>query len=439
MSEASLGPYGVRESVVVNQRTKVRQLARLFWLLLSSPARAFLSLRRSMTGASASLLVMCIVTLNIIWGYPWIGMFSACLSMMVLGWVIHRLMRPQLSFGLSLPCSSPAGQPVSVLLHSRNAGRLPAMDLRIDFLADDKRQRRSMMSRWQQWRSRFHDGPRYRVLSAAQVLPLIEPGHQVSLRTTIAFDRRGIHPLPDVLVTSSFPFHLFRSVSRHSSQTQIAITPRPLSGDEDPVARGLLDALGSWSHRLLSGDALDYTGSREYQTGMPVRRWDFTSWARLGRPIVREFQSPSIQLVNLIVDTSCDGSDSSDAEHADPMLERLLSLAATAVLSLGRRMVRVRLFLTSEVSQSQACTAPMMSSESQPMLIRLAAADNVASQLADSRIAEALDLVGRTPTLILTSRADVSHHRALPAGVTVLNLDPAHRKPGATVTAGADA
>ncbi len=66
----------------------------------------------------------------------------------------------------------------------------------------------------------------------------------------------------------------------------------------------MLDAFGGWSHKLLSGDALDYTGSREYQVGMPVRRWDFTSWARLGRPIVREFQSPSIQLVTLIVDTS---------------------------------------------------------------------------------------------------------------------------------------
>ncbi len=41
------------------------------------PFTLSLSVRRSMTGASATLLVIGIVTLNIIWGYPWVGMFSS--------------------------------------------------------------------------------------------------------------------------------------------------------------------------------------------------------------------------------------------------------------------------------------------------------------------------------------------------------------------------
>ncbi len=48
----------------------------------------------------------------------------------------------------------------------------------------------------------------------------------------------------------------------------------------------------------------DYVGSREYQIGMPVRRWDFASWARLGKPAVREFAGHSDTLLVIVVDTS---------------------------------------------------------------------------------------------------------------------------------------
>jgi uncharacterized protein (DUF58 family) len=213
--------------------------------------------------------------------------------------------------------------------------------------------------------------------------------------------------LPDVLVTSHFPFYLFQNVFRCPVQTEIAITPRLLRGDEDAVTKGLLDALGGWSHKLLSGDALDYTGSREYQVGMPVRRWDFNSWARLGRPIVREYQSPSIQLVNVVVDTSSEHPTTRRRVEDYPALERLLSLAATAVTVLTQRLVRVRLYITNEeVSEQSASPSLLMPSDSESMLIRLAAGGPVAREEADARLSRWLETVGRAPTLILTARGE---------------------------------
>jgi uncharacterized protein (DUF58 family) len=196
--------------------------------------------------------------------------------------------------------------------------------------------------------------------------------------------------------------------------------------DDDAVARGLLDAFGGWSHKLLFGDALDYTGSREYQVGMPVRRWDFASWARLGRPIIREFQSPSVQLVTLIVDTACDNPTRARHDSQNPLLERVLSLAATAVLSLTQRLVRVRLCLTSEETQVHAGTMPLLTpSDCESMLIRLAGAQPVGTELANIRLSEVMDQIGRSPTLIITARTDVSLPHGLPMGVTVLRVDPA--------------
>jgi uncharacterized protein (DUF58 family) len=365
-----------------------------------------------MTGASATLLVIGIVTLNIIWGYPWVGMFSACVSLLLIGWVINWIMRPNLAFQFTLPRSAPAGQPVSVSLHGRNEGRLPAMDVTVELY--EPRPRRPKKSR--------STAGKPTVLSSPQRVHLIEAGERFSLTSAVQYERRGVQALPDVRVTSSFPFHLFRSTRNQRSQVEIAITPRLLTGEEDSVARGMLDALGGWSHKLLSGDALDYTGSREYQTGMPVRRWDFTSWARLGRPIVREFQSPSIQLVSLIVDTSVErarpGTD-------DPLLERLLSLAATAVTSLTQRLVRVQLFLTSEATQTVfPATSAVAPSDCESMLIRLADASGVSAEIAAARIELALEQIGRSPTMLLTTRSDIQLPHVGSSAITLLRVDP---------------
>ncbi len=235
--------------------------------VLLSPLRLFLSVRRSMTYASVTLLLIGITTVNIVWGYPWSGMFSACSSLLIVGWAINRIMRPKLKLGFSLPNSSPAGHAFPVVTHIRNLGRLPAMDMAVTF-STGRRRRRSKQTAL----TTYH--PR----ESQSSLAIIHPAERTDLGGSLVFERRGVHPLPDVLVTSTFPFYLFQSSQRYPSETQIAITPRLITGEEDTVARGMLNTLGGWSRRLLSGDALDYTGSREYQSGMSVRRWDFSSW-----------------------------------------------------------------------------------------------------------------------------------------------------------------
>ncbi len=221
-----------------------------------------------------------------------------------------------------------------------------------------------------------------------------------------------------------FPFHLFRSSRRFKSKTRIAVTPRLITGDEDSLSRALLNSLGGWSRKLLSGDALDYTGSREYVVGMPVRRWDFTSWARLGQPIVREFQSPSIQVVTLIVDTSIGEQGVNRDRQDEPLLEQVLSLAATAVIDLTRKTVRVRMYVTSESPSSfDPFESPQSIADSESLLIRLAAAESVSLDDADSRAQQIVDQVGGFPVLILTARPDFQDRHSLPPSVTVIRVD----------------
>ncbi|MEM8667770.1 MAG: DUF58 domain-containing protein [Planctomycetota bacterium] len=366
----------------------MKQIALLPLRVLLAPFQFYKNLRNSMTAASVSVLLISIFSLNIIWGYPWSGMFSASIALLVVGFIINRMTRPRLELGFSLPRSTPAGQPFVVVTHARNIGWLPTMDLSIGFEQLKKRRRKKNADGF--------SGSKHETVS------LIQTGQRIHRSASVSFDRRGIRTLPDLVVTSMYPFHLFRWTQKYASGTSIAVTPKPLDGNEDGLARSLLDSLGKWSHRLLAGDALDYTGSREYEVGMAVRRWDFASWARLGKPIVREFQSPTIQMVTLIIDTSV--NEGQDSEK----IERVLSLAANAINDLALKSVRVGLHVTQPQTTELAIADPSLSStDAESLLIRLAEAESVTTEESDQQINEIVDQMRHTPLLVITSRSDV--------------------------------
>ena len=366
--------------------------------VVTAPVRAFQAVRHAMTPASVSLLLLGIVTLNIIWGFPWTGMFSACVGMFLSGCLIHFATRPLLACHFTLPSSSPSGQSFSVTIHARNLRILPALDFTLSF-AQPKTARR----RW--FRRRQTSLPAYWVRETAIRNTVLRSGETADLNTSLQFFRRGIHPLPKIIIRAGFPFHLFESTVVYPSAGTIAITPRVLAAD-DTAAKGLLDNLGGWSHRLLSGDELDYTGSREYEPGMAVRRWDFPSWARLGVPIVREFQSPSIQKVFLIIDTGLDEQIGSRSDTEESHFERMFSLAATAIQKLSRKSVQIELFVTGE-SQSNPdfSGSSSIATDSESLLIRLAAAESVPVASADEQLVRMLEIAGRSPSLILSTRS----------------------------------
>lgn len=376
--------------------------------VLASPFRLYVRLRQSMTAASVTVLLICIVSLNIVWGYPWSGMFAACLSLLLVGRLTNWLTRPRLEVGFSVPRSTPAGQPVAVVTHVKNIGYLPAMTLRIGFKALRKRRANPQAG--------FS-------LREPHAISLIQPGQRIHRNGSVQFDRRGVQVLPDLIVTSTFPFYLFRSSQQFQTFTSIAVTPKLMVGDEDDLTRTLLNALGNWSHRLLAGDAVDYTGSREYEVGMAVRRWDFASWARLGRPIVREYQSPTIQMVTLVVDTACDvGQDPSQ-------IERVLSLAATAVTDLTRKSVRVGLFIPHAKSPNhQFSETGFSTGDCESLLIRMADAHLVEPAESNRQIERVVGQMRHTPLLILTTRKEIAID-AEALQLTVLRIDPAEKEP----------
>ncbi|KAA1261202.1 hypothetical protein LF1_37480 [Rubripirellula obstinata] len=359
------------------------------------PVSLLVGIRRSMTGASASLLLIAIVSLNIVWGYPWMGMFAATSTMLVIGIIVNRLLGPRLAVQLSLPNYAVSGDSFSVTMHLHHRGRLPTFDNRIGFENQPSRllsnRERSIVPCDQQ---------------SFQMVPFIEANGRLQTHVSLKGFRRGIHILPPVEATTLFPFHLFECKRAWDGNASIAIAPAPLDRDKDVMCGALIDQISRWTRRWQSGDSFDFAGNREYEVGMPVRRWDFRSWARLGRPIVQEFQSPSTRMATIIVDSSVDTSIHSDksVKEQEADFEQLLRWVATAIEHWSRLSVATRMYVSSEPASAFLGSDYLGVSDLPKLMVQLAAATMIEANESERRIETVLGNVDPKSVILFTVR-----------------------------------
>jgi uncharacterized protein (DUF58 family) len=164
-----------------------------------------------------------------------------------------------------------------------------------------------------------------------RAVAVLAPGAHSRTTITLRFQRRGVYRLPFLLTYSSFPFRLWRSRVRPVSGTprreSIIALPQfhPLESVDVPViARHQPGGIAMTSQ---VGESPEYIGSREYRPGDPVRHLDFRAWARLGQPVVREFQEEYYVRIALVLDTYV-APGTVERRLGFPNLEAAVSLCA---------------------------------------------------------------------------------------------------------------
>ncbi|MEX1098300.1 MAG: DUF58 domain-containing protein [Planctomycetales bacterium] len=115
--------------------------------------------------------------------------------------------------------------------------------------------------------------------------------------------RRGLYELPSLRAYTTFPFNLFRIGLSRRPMGPLLVLPafEPLARLDLPASRRYQP--GGIALTSNVGESPEYVGNREYVPGEPARRLDFRSWARLGRPVVREYQEEYYCRIALILDT----------------------------------------------------------------------------------------------------------------------------------------
>ena len=134
----------------------------------------------------------------------------------------------------------------------------------------------------------------------------IGPGATKRVTVRLRPNRRGLLTLRNLRVLKKDPFGLFqRALSVSEDRSSLLILPRryPIPKLELP-GQQTLDDVGAGLVASALGQSEDFIGLRDYRPGDPVRHIHWRSWARLNRPVVKEFEEEYVPRFALGLDST---------------------------------------------------------------------------------------------------------------------------------------
>ena len=167
------------------------------------------------------------------------------------------------------------------------------------------------------------------------------PGESLTLQTRARFSARGRHYLEPFFAAELVPMRLTLGPGVHSDGTPLLVVPRvvPISS----LRLGMAPRFQPGGVALASktGESTELYGLRPYRRGDRLRDLHARSWARTGKPVVREYQQEYFTRVGVFLDTD----PSSTTERG---FEAAISLAAGVVFKLSRGEALIDLLVTGD-------------------------------------------------------------------------------------------
>ena len=180
--------------------------------------------------------------------------------------------------------------------------------------------------------------------------------------------RRGRLDLDTLRVFAMDPFGLFRRVRRvKSDHAKILVLPKryPLPEVTLP-GREQREEIGVGSPSQSMGQSDEFAGLRDYRAGDPRRHIHWRSWAKLNRPVVKEFEEESIPRYALVLDTWLEN------DQDRQVFEETVSVAASFVSTVETRQSLLDLLLVADQAYRLSMGGPGAERASEKMLEILA-------------------------------------------------------------------
>jgi len=157
-----------------------------------------------------------------------------------------------------------------------------------------------------------------------EVLPDLAPYDQKSVKISLTPLRRGYIYFTHSSLARPDPLGLFRSFSAQAHPDKLLILPKRYPLPKSNLFGGRRYQQGGVNLAQSVGDAEEITALRDYRVGDPLRLIHWKSWAKTGKPIVKELQEEFFIRHALILDTFME-----DKYH--PIFETAVSIAASFV------------------------------------------------------------------------------------------------------------
>jgi uncharacterized protein (DUF58 family) len=183
-------------------------------------------------------------------------------------------------------------------------------------------------------------------------LGTLEPAQSAEGIWTVMLDRRGRYVVESIHQATLFPFGLWRDWYAHKVECSLLVYPKflPLLTLDMPVGRKYQP--GGMALTSSVGDSTEFLGTREFRAGDSLRMIHWRSWARRGKPVVKEFQEEFFCRIALVMDTFLGPAD---IKRRREDFEAALSLAAAVADQISRDEYVIDLFAAGpELYQLQA-------------------------------------------------------------------------------------
>jgi len=153
-------------------------------------------------------------------------------------------------------------------------------------------------------------------------VPTIAPHGSLQLNVKIHPQKRGLLKFKHLLIGCPDPLGIFKSLLYLSQQQHVTILPKRFKLPEFHLPGSRKYQPGGVALASSVGNAQEFISLREYFPGDPLRNIHWKSWAKVGKPIVKEYQDEFFERHALILDTFQSGS-------SEVLFEEAVSLAAS--------------------------------------------------------------------------------------------------------------
>ena len=264
-------------------------------------------------------------------------LFGYVLAMLLVGFLVSWRLGGRFEVERRLPALATVGEAVRYRVVVRNRDDRPRAGLAvIEQLADTHPTRDELASglgrlarlslllvarRWQ-FLARQHTP----IPADAHPLPELPAGGSASTRISFVPARRGTLEFRRSWLARRDPLGLFRALRPHATPQSLLVLPRRYPVPELATPGHRAYQPGGVTFASSVGDSEEFLGLRDYRPGDPLQHVHWKSFARVGRPIVKEFQSEFFERHALVLDTF--------TAHTDTAFEEAVSVAASFACTL---------------------------------------------------------------------------------------------------------
>ena len=158
-------------------------------------------------------------------------------------------------------------------------------------------------------------------------LPALAPGERVTVKMQMTPRRRGRLALESLTVGQAEPLGLVKRLSRVPLPGRITTLPKRYAIPPLALPGRRKFQQGGVSLASDVGESDEFVGLRDYRPGDPLRKIHWKSFARAGKPVVREYQDEFFERHALFLDTG-------RAEGEDEVFEEAVAVAASFVYTI---------------------------------------------------------------------------------------------------------